>query len=470
MLYNKKEYANKEGDRVKNRKPVLRALCLALAVLLGLAGCGASNEPELVYEDAHLPQNDGQPAKLTIGPIDGHSFDHWLQDDGEGLREALEEVIAKYQADFPNTEIKLVTQEDFNGNEDITVIDQGVGIPGDQWLLDLSEYEDAWGDAGRVCKAADTIMHYMGGEEIYAIPLEYAQLVLFYRADWFDEYNADKTTWPEKVSVENWGRFMRISERLEKGGVLIRDEDLPQLFQSILWTTTGTGGLADLAAACYASPKSGGGTVFTGEKAESAVSLYKAVLDRRADPGDDPLGAFIDGQAAVLICSPSSEDYARLSQMPEGSWAAACLPAGESGSTVVPFEWRAWAVRADTKEPEKAVHFLAYLTNPDNNTHMVKVGAASPVYRDFFDLEPSLWEEPRAGELDLVNQSCFYAELPQFITGANPYTPLRTYPAEYAAGRITGKELLDGLDRDYREMLDAYVQDGGVPPWERTEG
>lgn len=452
----------------KKRRGFVRGVfCLLLTGLLALGGCGDGRP--VVYTTENLPENDGKPAKLTIGPIDEEFLSRWTSHAGE-MTGVLEEVIAKYQADFPNTEIQVISGADYEGDVDIEVIHQGIGIPGDQWLLDLSEYADAWEREGRLCKASDLIAHYMGGEGMYAIPMLYAQPVVIYREDWFQEYNADKTAWPDKVSVENWGRFMRISERLEKGGVLIAEDELPELFHSILWSTTGTGAMADPAAACFASEKAGGGTIYKGKKAESSMSLFREVLDRRVDVEDgNEVEAFVNGEAAVLILlSPTDEEYAKLDQMPEGSWKAVSMPAGESGVTVVPSRWTAWAVNAGTEEPEKAVHFLAYLTNPDNNTHMVKEKVASPVYKEVTALEPSLLEEPRGGEIDLVNQSCFYADVPNYMLQRQDWELLRENTVKYAQGSISGKEFLADLDEFYQEQLDECRKDG-LPLWEETE-
>lgn len=453
------------------RKTGGRLLCAALALLLALAACGSSNKPGRIYAEENFPQNDGQPAKLTIGPIDGNASGHWIQGDDERLGEVLEEIIAKYQADFPNTEIEVLTQETYDGESDITVINQGVGTPGDQWLLDLSQYGDAWTWSGRVCNAANTIMHYMGGEEIYAVPLKYTQLMMFYRADWFEAYNAEQAAWVDGVRVEDWDWFMRVSERLEKGGVLVAEDDLPGLFQSILWSYVEFKNLADPAAACYATEKAGGGTVFNSQEAERAAGVFQGVLDRRVNTAnDDLLDAFINGEAAVLILSPTPEDYARLTQMPEGSWEASGLPNNpETTVTVAPLEWTAWAIRADTQEPEKAAHFLAYLTNLDNNTHMVKEGVASPVYREATVLEPSLLEEPRSVEINLINTVYYYADLPRFLDRVNPWYAFRTYPVQFAGGEISSKGMLAGLDQFFQDELDNYREAGGIPPWERPK-
>lgn len=448
-----------------------RLLSLALAVLLALAACGSSDKPDKVYAEENFPQNDGQPAKLTIGPIDDRIWGRWVQGDDQRLREVLEEIIAKYRADFPNTEIEVLPQGASDGESDITVIDQGLGLPGDRWLLDLSQYKEAWAWSGRVCNAANTIMHYMGGEEIYAVPLKYGQLMMFYRADWFEAYNAEQTRWVDGVRLDDWDWFMRVSERLEKGGVLVAEDDLFMLFQSILWSYVGYKNLSDPAAACYASQKAGGGTIFGGQEAEKAAEVFQGVLDRRVDTAnEDLLDAFINGEAAVLILGPTPEDYARLSQMPEGSWEASGLPNNpETGVTVAPMEWVAWAIRADTQEPEKAAHFLAYLTNLDNNTHMVREGVASPVYKEVTVLEPSLLDEPQSEEINLINTVYYYADLPRFFERVNPWYAFQTYAGQFAGGEISSKGMLAGLNQFFQDEMDNYREAGGIPPWERPK-
>lgn len=448
---------------MKDRRNFGRILCLALAALLVLAGC--KSDPNWVYVDYSVPRNDGQPAKLTIGPIDAQPWGHWLTANGE-LQGALEEIIAKYEADYPNTEIEVLTSEEYDGHADITVIDQGTATPPEEWLLDLSGYADAWEKSGRLCKTSQSIMHFMTGDGIYAIPLQYAQLMVFYRDDWFEAYNEGQVYWKDKAAVDTWERYMNISS-MEHSGTAVATGDLPELFQAILWSDLMPSNYI-MAAACYAPPRVGG-TIFSHEQAPEAISIYQKVLDHWVDTSD-PVGAFMGGEAAVMIISPTAEDYRRLSQMPEGSWKSAALPCcKDRTSNVVPMEWTAWAVQADTQEPEKAVHFLAYLTNPDNNTHMVKEGVASPIYKDVTMLEPGLLEEPRGVEIDLVNSTCLYADLPRFMGDQEIEAGLWLYSLWFADGELTGEEMLAALDRFYLDRMELYREQGGIPPWEREK-
>ena len=72
------------------------AACLA-AGLLTLSGCG--QEAPVTYLEEVLPQNDGASATLTL------CAGELLQEDS--FRQALEDIVRKYQADWPQTQITL---------------------------------------------------------------------------------------------------------------------------------------------------------------------------------------------------------------------------------------------------------------------------------------------------------------------------------------------------------------------------
>ena len=94
---------------MKKRQRGLKGLvCAALSGLLILGGCGFPKEAAPIKEP-NLPKNDGAPAKLTIS-VGGGEGREWMSYSRK-LPDALEEIIAKYEADFPNTEIVLSENE-----------------------------------------------------------------------------------------------------------------------------------------------------------------------------------------------------------------------------------------------------------------------------------------------------------------------------------------------------------------------
>ena len=448
------------------KKLGITTLCLALAGALVLGGCGSKPEKEVVYETETLPENDGRPASLKLSMSLGAGND--MADYDHAMEEAVEEIIRKYQADFPNTAVELLPMNS-DGEEpaDIVLVkDSGAGGAGD--LLDLSEYMDFWDNEGSLTAGAGYIIHYMGRESVYAVPVDIGQNLFFYRKDWFDQFNEDKTTAQEKVRLENWGRVLEVPEKLgDKGRMAVSRELAEDCFFSILWSNLGTGGLGDPAGAYYL-PGNEGETIFSHEKAEKSVEtfrqVYEAALDRGDMSGSEAVEAFVNGEAGVLIAD--ARTAAELAKkMPEGTWAAAGFPQGDGNMAVTPCRWIGWGVRADTQEPEKAIHFLCYLTNGDNNTHLAKALGTLPIYKEALSMEPSLLEGDRAAEMTMLNDSaCRYAGIPRTVSGfAEKDQVFQRELGEFLAGSLSTGELLETMDSRCRE---AFLNHQGLPiPW-----
>lgn len=445
---------------------VLCIVCIALVGLLALGGCQAKEET--VYREVNLPKNDGQPAKLVIGGVPGSG------DDGAFRRNVME-IIEKYRADYPNTQVEVVVENQEPRQAvgmtapDIELIWRIDDRDRDGWM-DLSVYEDAWRREGTISNAASRIMHCEGGEGIYVLPAKYEQMMLYYRLDWFEEFNADKTTNPEKVIVTSWDRFFEVGEKLgDRGRVVIDEQVLPYLFDALVWSQVSVAGISDLAAAYY-TPSEVDDTVFTLGGATWGGDMYEELLTSRLVRPGEELQAFIDGEAGMFI--GTSLDVMELAeQMPEGTWKAVGLPRGNYGSRVVPLlNWAGWAVNAGTEEPEKAAHFLWYLTNADNNTHMaveLMEYGVRPIYREVEEMEPSLRESCWAGELELLTTSVYlYASGPELFHSGEPVgAEVTILSQQLERGEITVRQMLDALDEKYTRLLEDYISKGNTPPW-----
>lgn len=473
----------------KSRRLQAGLLGAALAALLTLGGCGQT-EP-VPADEPLLPKNDGRPAKLTVA-IESPEDIALINTNG-ALERVMKEIIAKYQADFPDTEIELVYDtrgekiaagggnapdiELFTGQDPYYKHKEQLPRNTD-WLLDLTPYEEAWTDEGTVSNPASLIMRFMGGDNIYALPFSYDQIMLYYRWDWFHEYNLDyMDSEEEKASVNVWNRFLVVGEKLgDKGRLAIDKTVKPYLFDALLWSWVGQRRVADAAFGYY---QPDGSTIFTLESAQNAAETYEQVL--KLDMGaEDPIGAFIDGEAGMYL--GTGMDMVRLSKEMPGKvnedWYAVGLPKGIGGKTAPLLGWSAWGVNKDSPEPEKAVHFLWYMTNADNNTHMymeLKDYGVKPLYREIEAYEPSLLEGGWYGETDLLNTPSYrYASAPVVFeesTGVN--NPVfSSLLSGLESGDITAGEMLEGLDKEYARLLEEYTAGGGKLPWQtdNTEG
>ena len=465
----------------KSRRLRAGLLSAVMAALLTLGCCGPE-EPQKI-DELVLPKNDGQPAKLTVAIETPEDMAH-ISTNGS-LERVIKEIIAKYQADFPGTEIELIYdtrgEKIAAGGDDAPDIELFSGqdlyykhrdrLPRNtDWLMDLTPYEDAWTEEGTISNPANLIMRFMGEDKIYAVPFSYDQIMLYYRWDRFHEYNLNVSSDSEKVSVMVWGRFLEAVDRLgDKGRLAIDKAVKPYLFDAILWSWVGQKRIADTALGYY---QPDGSTIFTLESAHNAVKAYEMVLER--DMGaEDPIKAFIDGQAGMYL--GTGMDILELEREMPGKvnedWYAVGLPKGNSGKIAPLLGWSAWGVNKDSPEPEKAVHFLWYMTNADNNAHMymeLKDYGAKPIYREIEAYEPSLLEGGLYGETDLLNTPSYrYASAPLAFGGSagvnNPV--FSTLLGGLESGDVTAEELLEGLDAEYKRLIDEYTAGGGSLPW-----
>lgn len=455
----------------KRHRLLAGALCAVTAGLIALGGCRA--QQEVAVAEPNLPVNDGGAASLTVD-IGAAG------EDAGAYSQVLEEIIAKYRADFPDTKIELTENGDgadirlFVGDDPYSDGAQPVDTG---WLMDLTPYAEAWGEEGTVSNPANRIMRLMGGDRIYAIPCSYDQIMLYYRWDWFHEYNVNYEE-SQKAAVDIWGRLLEVEDKLgDRGRLTVSETVEPYLFDSILWSWLGTGKLADLSAGYYLPEE--GGTVFTLEEAVNAVKAYQKVMAAKMDSAD-PMQDFIDGSSGMYL-GTGMDMLALEGSMPGQvgkDWYAVGLPAGNNGKLVSLVGWTAWGVDRDTQEPEKAVHFLWYLTNADNNTHMyiqLMDRGAKPLYREVEAYEPSLLEGGWYGETGLLNTPNYKYVTPPVMFGE----PVGARSPVFAglldsldSGEIGPEELTEQLDAEYTRLLDEYLAKGNRLPWapEDTEG
>ena len=71
--------------------------------------------------------------------------------------------------------------------------------------------------------------------------------------------------------------------------------------------------------------------------------------------------------------------------------------------------------RQPPRQAGNAVHFLTYLSNSDNNTHLAKACDTVPIHTTASDLEPSLEEGTLAVNMEMVRRAnwYYYAQEPQ---------------------------------------------------------
>lgn len=454
------------------------ALFLGLLLCAGaLTGCAGKQAEETAAEPAVSLRNDGRKAKLVLGEV---AF-------SDQRTAVLREIADKYEADFPNTDIELHTFDNSenlaealkSGEIDLAEVSGNTqaGYVQDGLLLDIYPYLTAWEESATLTQAARFVAGSMGESHAYLLASDFSQDVMYYRVDWFAEYNEGRETgqawyrtWDQIGGRTEEGEWIPgAGEKLsDKGGLAFAGRDrLVDYFDAMVWSSTTLGRAADFSAA-YFAPGDEGKTIFTLERTAEGVEQFARVMKNAAIPEaldwtqDEAVKAFQEGKASMLLADRSAIAVLE-GTMPEGSWAVEAFPRGLTGTAVFsPDSFSGWGIFSGTKEAEIAAHFLTFLSNADNNTHYAKVCGTLPIHLEAADLEESLEEGALAAELSMVERGDWYRYAsPPVMYQA--YEGCRETVGEKLRGFIRGElsqdELLSFLD-DYWSA--AYAKEGNL--------
>ena len=397
------------------------ALLLCVLLLLGFSSaCDRAQEAAAPVEPPIVVKNSGRESTLTIGCMPGQTSVSAARED------ALREIAAKYTADFPNTRIEVQVYEHpeelisdlLGGRVQLIQLDSSfLDRLETGELLDLRPYLEGWEEYTTLDGPAKAALSLYGSETpCYLMPADFLQPLLFYRADWFKAYNADKE-WRDRIHTENWDGLLSACEKLDSQIIFI-ERDAPLLFDTVLWSDLGSNALADPGAGYFAAPpvvdgelqEVTGETIFTSSTAASAAGTFRKLLEKSQsmESQEAAEAAFLDGQAAALI-SDRTFLPKLLKELPEGAVAVQGLPQGKTETTVTSlYGFSGWGISAQVEDWESAVHFLFFLSNADNNTHYAKVGGTLPIHVTAEDLEGSLAEGVFATEVDLLSKGGEY--------------------------------------------------------------
>lgn len=437
----------------------LFSLILGLALILGLlAGC-RKQEPILAPEQIVI-KNDGRAASIALGTLEG-----------DGYAAALEEIAAKYMADYPNTQISVRTFEGAGeleaalraGEIDIAELDQAT-LPAhvrDGLLYDFNDWIGGWEEFSTLSPAAKFALRSMGQESAYLFPADTHQDILYYRADWFEEYNAGKAS-SDMVYCRTWDQIVKgAAEQLgQRGKLALAGEDrLADYFDDMLWSYLTLGRIREPEAA-YFYPSVQPATVFFQEKSDKAAEQFLEVMRVAVLPEalhystEEAVQAFLEGRAGLLLADRSAAEALNAS-MPEGSWAAREFPLERTSLSVTSLNsFRGWGISAGSPEKEIAFHFLSFLSGSDNNTHLAVTFGSLPVHTTSVYLEPDLSESAGAVELSMFREpdSFQYASEPVSSPAYEGYREqINEKLRDYIAGELSQEELLTWLDQYWAE-------------------
>lgn len=434
-------------------------MAAALVMVGTLAACApeediSSSGTENVSSPYEL-KNDGSDTKLVVAELFVN----------EERTQALEEIARKYEADFPQTQIEIVTVKsgeeaadllekggadlvELSNQEEFSCADQGL-------LVDLAPYLENWDELSRLTEPAKHVVSSLGKDRAYLLPATLDQDLLYYRSDWFEEYNEGKES--GMVYCRIWEDLPDAAEKLQdKGaaGLVFGGQDhLVDMFDSMVWSGVNLGRLEDPAAA-YFSAVEDHDTVFTLEQSATAAEQLSTVVESCVPQEsltwteEEAVDAFIQGKAITLLAGQDQMDKI-ASSMEEGSWDVAGYPRGIAGVAITGLDFTGFGVAASSENVGNAVHFLTFLSNGDNNTHLSKVSGTVPIHTTAADMELSLEESHLAVNLLMVRRAdwYFYAQEPVMYQAYEGYRDwANDLLRDFLSGQTSQQELLEELD------------------------
>ena len=453
------------------------ALLLAALLMAGtLTACQEQEEvSSVVVEDPDqlVLENDGTPTELVVAEI---------QVSAERTQ-ALDEIAEKYMADFPETDIQIVTVD--SGEEAQKLLEEGKAdlvelsqkeLPGcveGGLLQDLQEYLNLWEERSSLTAPAKHVLDAMGAQWDYLMPATLNQDLVYYRSDWFEEYNQDLEE--GLVYCRIWDDFPDAAQKLAGKGaaglVFGGKEHLVDLFDSMVWSNVVQGRIQDPSVA-YFSKVDDNDTVFTLEQAASAVDQLTELLEDTIPAQaldwteDQAVEAFTQGKAIALLAGQDRMNEI-ASAMEEGTWDVAAYPRSVTGIAITNLDYTGFGVSSSCENVGNAVHFLTYLSNRDNNTHLAKACGTVPIHTVAADLEPELEETPLAVNLLMVRRAdwYFYAQEPVMYQAMDGWreeadASLRSY----LAGEQSRDQMLEGFAAYWQQALE---QEGEL--WHQEE-
>lgn len=452
------------------------ALALVLALLLGLfAGCAPEEEYEEESSEVSVTlENTGESAELTMAysALSG------------AYEEALTEIIEKYRADFPETSITLApcasAEEAIamlrSGGADLVQIEGGqqAQLVAEGLLWNFYYYYKAWREEPVIYAFTRRALESMGYRQSYVMPADFRQELLFYRADWAEAYNSRQEDEEDEVAYKTWGQICNVPKKLgEKARLALAGKDgLGKVFDSILWSRAGTGAMKSPCAAYFTVKDEETATLFDTDAGLDAAQRFSLVMEEAAVPGcadwdmEEAVAAFKDGRAGMLLADSSYAGELREA-LPEGALGIEGPPRTDNNLCVTPIDFWGWAISEKSAYKETAAHFLMYLSQADNNTHIAKVAGTLPLHREAVLMEPSFTEGPRGAELHMTQLSSEfqYACRPDMYVAASGSFPelYGRLLREYLSGEKGREEMLEELDAFWMEAYDSQPNTWAVP-------
>ncbi len=446
------------------------SLVLAAGLLVWMSGCAAkeaSAPAQPLPESKVYLENAGKEETLTLA--------QWsLEKAGVSV---LEEIAEKYRADYPQTQIQILTVESeeallarLQAGEELDLCELTGETAGslvrENRLKELSPYLETWLGADTLSAAGRQAV-----EQVCLLPCSIRQEALYYRKDLFSGItvtrNGKQTPLPVPGTWEEVDLAVKNLPEACAGLAISGQKGLVQYLDAVLWSTAGLSGVESPDTAAYFTAE--GKTIFSLERTQKAMSVFSSLMKEDVPEKalswteEEAFEAFLEGKAAMLLADRTVSQRL-MKELPEGSWGVAGYPAGETGKAVFSNGFTGWGIPSSCASPETAAHFLYFLSSDDNNTHLARMTDEAPIHVNAPILDSFFKEPQRKVFVEMAIQGEKYkpASIPvryKAYEGYRDEADLRI--RQMLSGELSEADMLLWLDAYWQK---AYQQEGKL--WE----
>lgn len=395
----------------------------------------------------------------------------WLHE-SPAYNTLFDEFIADYTAEYPDVEIETlaIPYADF---ETKSLVSTSAGDGPDLVKLPGWSLPD-WADKGLLLPlepelfgyedAADVEAAYAPGvlesvsyeDQVFALPIDYQNLMLFYNKTHFEEAGLDPEAPPR-----TWEEVIEIGEQLTiRNGDRVERAGWSWWYNTPIWVWLELETLAQQMGGSTLTENASEGAL-TGEIGQQAVDYYLGLSNEhriasREIVATSVLDSFSEGTVSMMVSgsfsgpSFSARTDGALS-FEEGTLGVAPMPVFEDAVAEVTtaYAW-GWGVTNNASDPRLAAHFAQFLTQGERaDRSFAEAGIAVP-YRGFAESEAASSSPANEILAAQVANSVYGPRSPQFVA---MMTELTQQLEAGATGQKSAAQVAEDFDSAMRRVL-----------------
>lgn len=431
----------------------------AMVVLAVMAGCGG----------------DGQSAAQAdceggVGDTPSGELDLWVHESSGN--EVVQELLDDYMDTYPGVTVEMLETPyvDFetaslqatsagDGPDLIRLpswslpnwADKGLLVEGQPEMFGFEDREEL--EAAFEPGSLDGVTF---GDEVFALPVDYQNLMLFYNRDHFEEAGLDPEAPPE-----TWEDVVDVGEQLtERSGSTITRAGFSWWYAPPIWLYQEVESLAAQLGGSVLNADSTEGALDT-DAGRAAVEYYVGMEQEHNISSLDlvPNGileAFADGDVSMFVSGAWSDlSFTALTDgdlsLEAGTLGVAPMPtfADAVEDVTLAYSW-GWGVTDNAEDPCLAGHLARFLTEPEQADRLfAEIGVATP-YSGFADSEAANANEANRLLVEQVSKGVFASGTPAF---AEVMTTLAQQIEAGTTGTKSTEQVIEDFDDAMRRVL-----------------